>query len=121
MTRHGDVCSLPSAEPMSPALASLAQVLEQEKAQGLLLAKELAQLRFKAKELEMMIGDFGPVWKRAPGPGRYSQEIRQQKLERYREKRALRMQHYQATREFTGRSTAAKSRTRVQGKFAAKA
>ena len=99
-------------------LSSLTQVLEQEKTQGLVLAKELAQLRFKAKELEMLIGDFGPVWKKAPVLGRYPPEIRQQKLERYRQKRQLRMQRYQVTREFVGRSTAAKSRVRVQGKFA---
>lgn len=118
MTRYGDVCPLPSAVPMSPTLASLAQVLEQEKTQGLALAKELAQLRYKAKELEMLIGDFGPVWKRTPALGRCSPEIRQQKLERYRQKRALRVQRCQVTREFTGRSTAAKGRARVQGKFA---
>lgn len=117
MTGHGDVLPLSSALPLSPLYSSLTQVLEQEKAQGLELAKELAQLRYKAKELEMLIQDFGPVWKRSPALGRYPSEIRQLKLERYREKRALRLQRYQATRAFAGRSTAAKSRVRVNGKF----
>ena len=117
MTGHGDVFPLSSALPISPLCRSLTHVLEQEKAQGLELAKELAHLRYKAKELEMLVEDFGPIWKRTPGPGRYPSEIRQLKLERYREKRALRQQRYQAIREFAGRSTAAKSRVRVNGKF----
>ena len=99
------------------ALQPLSHVLEEERSRGLALAKELAQLKMRTMELEALISDFGPVWKTQPVT-RYPPTTRQLKVQRYREKRALRLQRSQASRTYTGRSAAAKDRMRVGGKFA---
>ena len=117
----GDVSAGAVSACPEAALSCLNQVLEEERERGLTLTKELSLLKLKAMELERLISDFGPVWKPAPAVGPYSAAIRQQKVQKYREKRSLRLKKSQVSRSFEGRSQAAKGRVRVKGKFASSA